>query len=376
MSTILPAPLSPTPYKYFIMKSGSVYSARNSATGINDYSDTDAAAVIQYAITNTGSTGGVFLNAGLYQLSTSLTTITSTLLDGEGSQHAQLRPTGNFPAVIIGANTHNMTLRNLFITHAQADYTSSLIQFREGSSAGYLQNLAFYDFDNYVGSCFEFYNNAAASAGAGIYDHFISNCASVGFAQNFLVTIPNSTNWVNGIHIAGGWFDGSKYFIKSNAVGAGTSVDGWQISDSDWQYEAFNATGAGEAAIMFDDTATHNYTRMNGLIMWDTPANINLLNTNSSSDYYLSGVLPDTKIAGAGFATLDANGSIRKNWSRTATETLTNKTLTDPQITNAATGAVTCTLGTNAPAGVGTTPYTWMKFKSSDGSVVYVPAYK
>ncbi len=41
------------------------------------------------------------------------------------------------------------------------------------------------------------------------------------------------------------------------------------------------------------------------------------------------------------------------------------------------TGAVTpLGLGTNCPAVSGAAPYTWLAFTSSDGSTVYVPAYK
>jgi hypothetical protein len=41
-----------------------------------------------------------------------------------------------------------------------------------------------------------------------------------------------------------------------------------------------------------------------------------------------------------------------------------------------ATGAATATLGTNSPATAPTAPHTWMKFTASDGSTVYVPAWK
>ena len=43
---------------------------------------------------------------------------------------------------------------------------------------------------------------------------------------------------------------------------------------------------------------------------------------------------------------------------------------------NEATGAGTATLGTNCPAVTPTSPYTWIKMISSDGSTVYVPAFK
>jgi hypothetical protein len=45
------------------------------------------------------------------------------------------------------------------------------------------------------------------------------------------------------------------------------------------------------------------------------------------------------------------------------------------QFTVNSTGNKTCTLGTNGPS-TGTTPYTWIKAKSQDGSVVYIPAWK
>lgn len=43
---------------------------------------------------------------------------------------------------------------------------------------------------------------------------------------------------------------------------------------------------------------------------------------------------------------------------------------------NEATGAGTALLGSNCPAVTVTAPYTWVKMVSSDGSTVYVPAYK
>lgn len=43
---------------------------------------------------------------------------------------------------------------------------------------------------------------------------------------------------------------------------------------------------------------------------------------------------------------------------------------------NEATGAGSAALGANSPAVTNTAPYTWLKFTSSDGSQVYVPAWK
>jgi hypothetical protein len=43
---------------------------------------------------------------------------------------------------------------------------------------------------------------------------------------------------------------------------------------------------------------------------------------------------------------------------------------------NEATGAGTPLFGTNSPAVTNTAPYTWIKFTTSDGSTVYVPAWK
>jgi hypothetical protein len=46
------------------------------------------------------------------------------------------------------------------------------------------------------------------------------------------------------------------------------------------------------------------------------------------------------------------------------------------QINNSTTGAGSAALGSNCPATTATAPYTWLKLMSSDGSTVYVPAWK
>jgi hypothetical protein len=46
------------------------------------------------------------------------------------------------------------------------------------------------------------------------------------------------------------------------------------------------------------------------------------------------------------------------------------------QVKNNTTGAGSAALGANCPAVTATAPYTWMKMMSSDGSTVYVPAWK
>ena len=47
-----------------------------------------------------------------------------------------------------------------------------------------------------------------------------------------------------------------------------------------------------------------------------------------------------------------------------------------PEITQNSTGAGTPLLGANCPAVTVSAPYTWIKMKSSDGSTVYIPAWK
>lgn len=46
------------------------------------------------------------------------------------------------------------------------------------------------------------------------------------------------------------------------------------------------------------------------------------------------------------------------------------------QYANSTTGSGSAALGSNSPATTTSAPYTWLKFKSSDGSNVYVPAWK
>ncbi len=46
------------------------------------------------------------------------------------------------------------------------------------------------------------------------------------------------------------------------------------------------------------------------------------------------------------------------------------------QYANSTTGSGSAALGNNSPATTTSAPYTWLKFKSSDGSTVYIPAWK
>jgi hypothetical protein len=51
-------------------------------------------------------------------------------------------------------------------------------------------------------------------------------------------------------------------------------------------------------------------------------------------------------------------------------------TVNDFTYTQNTTGGGSAALGANSPASTNTAPYTWFKMKSSDGSTVYVPAWK
>ena len=46
------------------------------------------------------------------------------------------------------------------------------------------------------------------------------------------------------------------------------------------------------------------------------------------------------------------------------------------QISQSTTGTGTALLGTNCPAATVSAPYTWFQMTTSDGSLVYVPAWK
>lgn len=77
---------------------------------------------------------------------------------------------------------------------------------------------------------------------------------------------------------------------------------------------------------------------------------------------------------------VDVSGSISFNAGSSfpGTTNVTNLTLSgNLRVAGDITGAgATAGFGTNSPATTLTAPYTWVKFISSDGSTVYVPAYK
>ena len=80
--------------------------------------------------------------------------------------------------------------------------------------------------------------------------------------------------------------------------------------------------------------------------------------------------------SGSGSVAIGRDSSSTAASTSTANEIALGTANHQVKISNNATGAGTAALGTNCPATTVSSPYTWLKMTSSDGSTVYVPAWK
>lgn len=308
-----PSPYPGFPHRYYVYASGSTYNAKNMSTGNIDFSNSDAATVIQYALNNSGwQIGSVYIQSGTYNLSTSLQPNSYNVIVSQPTETgAILQVNGNFPAILLNANAHNFYLQGTSLFHQQSGYTSSLVQIREGVRDCVFRDVEFWDGGFNVGTCVEFSNNAAANTSDGMYNLTFENIISSGFQQNYKVTIPNTSNWINTMRILGGKYWNSKYLIYSNVTSSANwaNVNGWILSDIMWQYDdsGTNSTPSGHGVIMFDDIAEHAPTMISNSYFWDLPTDRNTINTNASSEYFLSGV-PYAQFGGSGASTAKVHG--------------------------------------------------------------------
>lgn len=304
-----------TEYYYHVLNDGGTYKAINRVTGNIDSSNSNPTVVIQYALDNSGwQIGSVFLQPGIYNLTTSLNMNSYNILVTDAADTGAVLQvgTGNFPAIIIGANVHNVQVYGVGFYHNNPSYSSALIQLRELSKDCYFKNLEFYDGGYNLGTCVEFYNNAATNLQYGMYNHTFADCISSGFDQNFKITISNTSNWINTMRITAGKYWNSKYLIYSNCtVPSWCNANGWIIQGVMWQYAVGNPTPVGAGVLMLDDIALHDPFLLEGSMFWDLPADRNLVNVNSITAIHLAATYPD-KIGGSGAAKVFQSGGIKK----------------------------------------------------------------
>jgi len=110
---------------YIVFTDGSKYYAKNGSTGVIEYSDADASKVIQYTIDRAGERGGgkVFIKAGLYKLSNTITISKNNIVvEGEGAVTVlQISmSSAPFKAFIIN-NVSNIVIRHLAVDGNKAN---------------------------------------------------------------------------------------------------------------------------------------------------------------------------------------------------------------------------------------------------------------
>jgi parallel beta-helix repeat protein len=108
---------------YVISVDGNKIRALNGITGVVDYSGSDAATVINAALSAMTSGGELFLKAGTYSLSSPiyLPNRRNILITGEGNSTI-LSAAGKYEAVIYLLGTSNSTIQNLAINGNESSY--------------------------------------------------------------------------------------------------------------------------------------------------------------------------------------------------------------------------------------------------------------
>lgn len=295
---------------YFIFKDffGN-YCCLNQSTGVVESYLSDAATVINYAITNVGLKGWIYLEAGTYTLSTSILVNQPDIqIWGAGLQQTQLKANGNYPAVIV--STSYVVMHDLFLTQNTAGYSSSLLQFADGARVCFMDRFAFYDNGTNAGNAIQIVNNYAANADLGIFSLFFSNINTEGFQYAISQVINNTGNWLQNIYFSACFFDSCTKVLNCSGP-SGSTIGSTFFMDSVSQYESSNPM---TVAFDYSDSSDHPYVAHTNVIAFDLPAGVPYMKFGSqnpiNSSFYLNGVIPsdDAHIQGAGaFAIINNN---------------------------------------------------------------------
>ncbi len=118
--------VEPPSYIIYIDATGKI-NARNGATGAIDYSGTDAATVIQSAITALTSGGEVFIKRGTYQITRAISLRSLVYMDGEGPGSVLRMANGTgLDSVLLLSGLNDVVVCDLAIDGNKANQTSGL----------------------------------------------------------------------------------------------------------------------------------------------------------------------------------------------------------------------------------------------------------
>jgi hypothetical protein len=305
--------------------------AHNTVTGAIDSSNADAATVIQYAINN-ASYGGVFITKGTYALSTTVAVGNKTVLVGAGSENTNLTPSGNFDGLSLAHNATQVYISDLYLTHNQAGYSSSLIKVTDSCYDVTINNCHFFDNTTQKGYCVTVQNSAALDAFVGINEIRITNCYSYGFeAFENLVITNGGTTWATANFIQDSRVINCKIDAPLRALRTSCGANA-VISRADFVACNVQTIAATIVTFDYDGGGIYLYITHVDTCAWDLHSGVNYANLgdmgagtggpNYCSFIGCTPVGPSLNgIGGSGSATVN----IRTEWDKNYAETLKNK---------------------------------------------------
>lgn len=290
------------PVSHIVYKSGSNFKAFNTDAGTAT-SGTDVYTIISNLLSGLASQSSVNIKirAGFYSLTGTLQPPSYCQIEGE-SQFGltQLRPSGDFPAIEITGTKTNITLQNLYLSHFQSGYTSSVLRLKPTAAGAVAYN-------NFNGLFFNDFNLYATGANAiemdcttgSVYNNTFSFCQFSGFENGIFANIGaavDSTHFVNKNDFLRCSFNSPKRILKVTAVSNGAFdnnsfircyMQGYAGTLCGWDYETGNS---GRAL----------YANHTNCFIDDLPGSTKYALINSGTQLHLSGCYPAWKVAGAG----------------------------------------------------------------------------
>ena len=223
-------------------------------------------------------------------------------ITGPRGYGTQIRASNNTPIFELTDAAVFNTFEDLYFTHNNASYSSSMIRFLDRAIGNQINGCVFYDFTQYKGYCI---GMEILGTGSGLtqYKNHIRNCESNGF---------EAFKYMNHQKVS----SGSDYFISNNSV---VDTDIWnakhcikidgipqaQILHEVWdnvtyQYSASNPLSSGEAAFKLDGgTGAYLWQWIFDKVMvWDLPAGANYANVPSSCELFMINCQPSHKLGG------------------------------------------------------------------------------
>jgi hypothetical protein len=306
------------PYGYLVYKDGSLYKADkhnpDGSVGLISQ-NADAITVLNAVKTDAGLVEArVHLRNATYDLASSLSTTTGVNgrmhWSGENQHGTILRPTGNFPALIV--NNYNNAFENIKILVDQgAPYTSDALQILAQNG----QSISMLDLDRIfiehrTGGGLQQNGNGINIKLTGTCDSAWSWLNSNNIRIDGLQTaISNdsqgsagSNSWNNEMAWTRVKCSGSFNFFKSN-LKAGHVSDGWYWDKCAWQTTGVDGT-TGDMFYLDDGAQRHYQWSMSHCFGWDFANNNHkFLKVRPSSYVSLFGCTPDGEInmGGSGY---------------------------------------------------------------------------